>query len=79
MADTATSLVFDGKKSVYDAFKKSTYSNGIGIAEYKYMFGKALESQLMVMKMIGSSRKRLYDLNEMVEVTKKARLDNESK
>eukprot|EP00957_Ditylum_brightwellii_P180960 13786498-Ditylum_brightwellii.AAC.1 len=52
MADTATSLASDGKKSVYDVFKKSTYSNAIDMAEYKYMFGKVLESQLVVMEMI---------------------------
>eukprot|EP00957_Ditylum_brightwellii_P093005 7081172-Ditylum_brightwellii.AAC.1 len=45
-------------KSAYDAFKKSTHRNGIGMTEYKYLFGKNLETQLMVMKMIGSARKR---------------------
>eukprot|EP00957_Ditylum_brightwellii_P157924 12021063-Ditylum_brightwellii.AAC.1 len=78
MTDTATSPAFDKKKSVYDAFKKSTHSDGIDMAECKYMFGKALEIQLMAMKMIGSGRKMLYNFSKMVEVTKKARMENES-
>eukprot|EP00957_Ditylum_brightwellii_P056963 4317633-Ditylum_brightwellii.AAC.1 len=65
MADTTTSPAFDSKKNVYDAFKKSTHSNGTDMVESKYMFGKALESQLIVMKMIGSGRKRLYTFSEM--------------
>eukprot|EP00957_Ditylum_brightwellii_P126742 9660365-Ditylum_brightwellii.AAC.1 len=43
MSDTATSLKFEGE-NVYDAFKKSTHSNGIDMTEYKYMFDKALKS-----------------------------------
>eukprot|EP00957_Ditylum_brightwellii_P087859 6690848-Ditylum_brightwellii.AAC.1 len=78
MADTTTSPGIDGRKCVYDAFKKSTHSNGINMVEYKYMFGKVLEPQLMIMKMIGSDRKRLYIFSETVKVTKKARMDNES-
>eukprot|EP00957_Ditylum_brightwellii_P034617 2624935-Ditylum_brightwellii.AAC.1 len=78
MADTVTSPAFNGEKSVYDVFKNSSYSNGINATVYKYMFGKALKSQLMVKEMIGSGRKKLYKFSEMVEVTKKARMDNES-
>eukprot|EP00957_Ditylum_brightwellii_P072795 5532479-Ditylum_brightwellii.AAC.1 len=78
MVDTATSPAFNGKKSVYDVFKNFSYSNRIDAAEYKYMFGKALESQLMVKEVIGSDRKRLCNFSEMVEITKKARMDNES-
>eukprot|EP00957_Ditylum_brightwellii_P160498 12218177-Ditylum_brightwellii.AAC.1 len=79
MADIAASPAFNGKKNVDDMFKNSSHSNGIYMAEYKYRFGKALGSQLMVMKMIGSGRKQLYNFGEMVEVTKKDRMDNESR
>eukprot|EP00957_Ditylum_brightwellii_P088296 6726348-Ditylum_brightwellii.AAC.1 len=48
MAENAISPAFDGKKSVYEAFKNSSHSNGIDVSEYKYMFCKALESKLMV-------------------------------
>eukprot|EP00957_Ditylum_brightwellii_P163341 12437389-Ditylum_brightwellii.AAC.1 len=75
--DNTTTPVFDGKKSVYDAFKSSSHSNGIDVSEYKYMFCKALESKLMVEEMIGYNRKRCYNFSEIVEVTKKARMDNE--
>eukprot|EP00957_Ditylum_brightwellii_P191649 14591096-Ditylum_brightwellii.AAC.1 len=47
MADTATQPAFDGETSMHDAFKKFTHSNGIDMAEYKYIFGKVWESQLM--------------------------------
>eukprot|EP00957_Ditylum_brightwellii_P176450 13437018-Ditylum_brightwellii.AAC.1 len=78
MSDTAKSPAFDGKKSVYDAFKNSSHSNGIDVAEYKYMFHKIWEStKHMVEELSGSYRKRLHNFSEMVEVNKKARMDNE--
>eukprot|EP00957_Ditylum_brightwellii_P021857 1648621-Ditylum_brightwellii.AAC.1 len=42
------------------------------------MLGKALESELMVMKVIGSGRNRLYNFSEVVKVAKHTRMDNES-
>eukprot|EP00957_Ditylum_brightwellii_P198376 15116960-Ditylum_brightwellii.AAC.1 len=58
MADNVTTSAFDGKKSVYEAFKNSSHSNGIDVLEYKYMFCKALEIKLMVEEMIVYNRKR---------------------
>eukprot|EP00957_Ditylum_brightwellii_P030474 2307581-Ditylum_brightwellii.AAC.1 len=78
MTENATSPAFDGKKSVYEAFKNSNHSNGINVSEYKYNFCKALESKIMVDEMIGYSRKRWYNFSEVVEVTKTAKMDNES-
>eukprot|EP00957_Ditylum_brightwellii_P093976 7155507-Ditylum_brightwellii.AAC.1 len=78
MADTAISPAFDGKKSVHDAFKNFSHSNCIDVSEYKYALCNALKTRLMVEEMIGSYRKMLYDFSKMVEVTKKARMDNES-
>eukprot|EP00957_Ditylum_brightwellii_P138978 10592892-Ditylum_brightwellii.AAC.1 len=78
MAENATTPALNGKKSVYDAFKNSSCSNGIGVSEYKYMFHKALDTKLMVEEMIGNKRKRIYNFSEIVEVTKTARMDNES-
>eukprot|EP00957_Ditylum_brightwellii_P070490 5355731-Ditylum_brightwellii.AAC.1 len=46
-SSTATSPAFEEEIGVYDAFKESTHSNDIDMTEYKYMLGKALESQLM--------------------------------
>eukprot|EP00957_Ditylum_brightwellii_P092720 7060289-Ditylum_brightwellii.AAC.1 len=77
MAETATSPALDGKKIVYETFKKSSHSNGIDVSEYKYMFCKALKSKLMVEEMIGYNRKRWYNFSEIVEVTKKATANNE--
>eukprot|EP00957_Ditylum_brightwellii_P171263 13037205-Ditylum_brightwellii.AAC.1 len=77
MAENATTPALDEKTSVYDAFKKSRHSNGIDVSEYKYMFYKALETKLMLEEMIGNKRKRQYNFSEIVEVTKKARIDNE--
>eukprot|EP00957_Ditylum_brightwellii_P204496 15339541-Ditylum_brightwellii.AAC.1 len=46
--ENATKLALDGKKSVYDAFNNSRHSNGIDVSEYKCMFHKALDTNLMV-------------------------------
>eukprot|EP00957_Ditylum_brightwellii_P210905 15365539-Ditylum_brightwellii.AAC.2 len=78
MAENAMTPTFDGKKSVYGAFKNSRHNNGIDVSEYKYMFYKALELKLTVEEMSGYKRKRRYSFSEIVEVTKKARMDNES-
>ena len=78
MAENATTPALDGKKSVYDAFKNSRHSNGIDVSEYKYMFHKALDTKLMVEVIIGNKRKRIYNFSKIVEVTKKARMVNES-
>eukprot|EP00957_Ditylum_brightwellii_P067041 5089093-Ditylum_brightwellii.AAC.1 len=78
IGDTTTPPAIGGKKSVYDAFKNFSHCNGIGVAEYRYVFCKALELKLIVEEMSGSCRKRLYNFSEMVEVTKKARMDNGS-
>eukprot|EP00957_Ditylum_brightwellii_P040308 3050330-Ditylum_brightwellii.AAC.1 len=78
MAENTATPVFDGKKSVYEAFKNSSHSNCIVVLEYKYMSCKALETKLMVEEMIGYDRKRRYNFSEVVKVTKKARMDNES-
>eukprot|EP00957_Ditylum_brightwellii_P020864 1573554-Ditylum_brightwellii.AAC.1 len=45
MAENATAPAFDGKKSVHEAFKNSSHSNGIDVLEYKYMFCKALDTK----------------------------------
>eukprot|EP00957_Ditylum_brightwellii_P205345 15343473-Ditylum_brightwellii.AAC.1 len=63
MAENATTPELDGKKSVYDAFKNSNHSNGIGVLEYKYMFHKALDTKLMIEKMIGNKKKRMYNFS----------------
>eukprot|EP00957_Ditylum_brightwellii_P015293 1152154-Ditylum_brightwellii.AAC.1 len=76
MVDAATSPAFDVKKSIYDAFKNSSHSNGIDSSEYKYMLCKVLKTKLMIEKMIGSNRKGLYNFSAIVEVAKKARIDN---
>eukprot|EP00957_Ditylum_brightwellii_P191238 14561510-Ditylum_brightwellii.AAC.1 len=47
MAENATTPALDGKRSVYEAFKKSSHSNCIDVSEYKYMFCKALDKKLM--------------------------------
>ena len=78
MAENATTPALDGKKSVYDAFKNSNHSNGINVSEYKYMFCKALDTKLMVEEMISNKRKMMYNFSEIVEVSKKAMMDNES-
>eukprot|EP00957_Ditylum_brightwellii_P013446 1015008-Ditylum_brightwellii.AAC.1 len=78
MAENATTPAFDGRISVYDASKKPSHSNGIDISEYKYMFRKTLDTKLMVYDIIGNKRKRRYNFSEIVEVTKNARMDNES-
>eukprot|EP00957_Ditylum_brightwellii_P146257 11136253-Ditylum_brightwellii.AAC.1 len=78
MAENATTLALDGKKSVYDAFKNSSYSNGIDVSEYKSMFCKALDTKLMVEVITDNKSKRMYNFSEIVEVTKKARIDNKS-
>eukprot|EP00957_Ditylum_brightwellii_P183163 13951283-Ditylum_brightwellii.AAC.1 len=78
MAENAITPAVDGKKSVYDAFRNSRHSNGIDVSEYKSMFCKALNTKLMVEEMISNKRKRQYDFSEIVEATKKARMDNES-
>eukprot|EP00957_Ditylum_brightwellii_P120919 9222328-Ditylum_brightwellii.AAC.1 len=78
MVENTTTPPLDGKKSVYDAFKNSGHSNGIDVSEYKYMFHKALDTKLMLEEIIGCKRKRMYDYSEIVEVTKKASMDNES-
>eukprot|EP00957_Ditylum_brightwellii_P190378 14492239-Ditylum_brightwellii.AAC.1 len=52
MAENATKPAFDGKKSVYEVFKNSSHSNSVDVLEYKYMFCKALETKLLVEKMI---------------------------
>eukprot|EP00957_Ditylum_brightwellii_P192464 14653251-Ditylum_brightwellii.AAC.1 len=78
MAENATTPALDGKKSVYDAFKNSSHSNGIDVSEYKYIFHKELDTKLMIEEMIDNKRKRMYKFSEVVEVTKKARMDNES-
>eukprot|EP00957_Ditylum_brightwellii_P112218 8555519-Ditylum_brightwellii.AAC.1 len=57
-ADNATKPAFEGRKSVYEAFKNSSHSNGVDMSEYKYMFCKALDTKLMVDEMIGYKRKR---------------------
>ena len=78
VAESATTPALDGKKSVYDAFKNSRHSNGIDVSEYKDMLHKALDTKLMVEVIIGNKQKRVYNFSEIVEVTKKARMDNES-
>eukprot|EP00957_Ditylum_brightwellii_P212097 15366961-Ditylum_brightwellii.AAC.1 len=78
MADNATTTAFDGKTSVYKVFKNSSHSNGIDVSEYKYMFCNALYTKLMVEEIIGNKRKRSCNFSKIVEVTKKARMDNES-
>eukprot|EP00957_Ditylum_brightwellii_P154308 11742794-Ditylum_brightwellii.AAC.1 len=78
MAKNATSPAFDGKKSLYKALKNSSYSNGIDVSEYTFMFYKALESKLTVEEMIGYKRKRWYNFSEIVEVNKKSMIDNKS-
>eukprot|EP00957_Ditylum_brightwellii_P045087 3419455-Ditylum_brightwellii.AAC.1 len=78
MAENATAPALSGKKSVYVTFKNSRHSNDIDESEYKYMFHKALDTKLVVEEMIGNKRKRMYVFSEIVEVTKKARMDNES-
>eukprot|EP00957_Ditylum_brightwellii_P097286 7409508-Ditylum_brightwellii.AAC.1 len=78
MAENATTPALDGEKSVYDVFKNSRHSNGIAVSEYKYMFYKALDTKLMVEKIICNKRKRMYSFSEVVEVTKNAMMDNES-
>eukprot|EP00957_Ditylum_brightwellii_P131406 10021530-Ditylum_brightwellii.AAC.1 len=72
MAENATTTAFDGKTSVYEAFKNSSHGNGIDVSEYKNMLRKALGAKLMVEEIIGNKR------SEIVEVTKKARMNNES-
>eukprot|EP00957_Ditylum_brightwellii_P158317 12051051-Ditylum_brightwellii.AAC.2 len=76
--ENATTAAFDGKTSVYEAFKNSSHSNGIDVSEYRYMFRKALDTTLMVEEIICNKRKRRYNFSEIVEVTKNARMDNES-
>eukprot|EP00957_Ditylum_brightwellii_P149715 11401326-Ditylum_brightwellii.AAC.1 len=76
MADTVTSLKFEDT-NVYDVFKQSTQSNCIDTTEYNDMSGKALESELMIIKMIESARNKPYNFSEIVLVTKKARINNE--
>eukprot|EP00957_Ditylum_brightwellii_P094737 7214640-Ditylum_brightwellii.AAC.1 len=78
MAVNATISAFDGKKSVYDVFKNSRHSNNIDVSEHKYMLHKALDTTLMVEERIGNKRKRMYNFSKIVEVTKKAKMDNES-
>eukprot|EP00957_Ditylum_brightwellii_P061966 4702388-Ditylum_brightwellii.AAC.1 len=57
MAENATTTTLDGKKKVYDVFKNSSHSNVIDVSEYKYMFHKALDTNIMVEEMIGDKRK----------------------
>eukprot|EP00957_Ditylum_brightwellii_P125974 9604630-Ditylum_brightwellii.AAC.1 len=65
MAENATTPALDGKESVYDAFKTPAIV-------------MALDTELMLEEMIGNKGKRMYNSSEIVEVTKKARMDNES-
>ena len=78
MADNAMASAFDGKKSVYKAFKKFDHGVRIQIDGIKYLFSKALESKQMIENMLGEKRKGLYDISEMVQVNKKVRTHNES-
>eukprot|EP00957_Ditylum_brightwellii_P054776 4151065-Ditylum_brightwellii.AAC.1 len=78
MVEYATTPALDGKKSVYNVFKNSSHSNGIDVLEYKHMLCKELDTKLMLEEIIGIKRKRVYNFSDIVEVTKKARMDNES-
>eukprot|EP00957_Ditylum_brightwellii_P145565 11083460-Ditylum_brightwellii.AAC.1 len=78
MAENTTTPALDGKKSAYEAFKNSSHSNDIDVSEYKYMFHKALDKKRTAEEIIGNKRKRMYNFSDIVDVTKKARMDNES-
>eukprot|EP00957_Ditylum_brightwellii_P003902 297135-Ditylum_brightwellii.AAC.1 len=55
--NTATSPTFNGKTSMYDAFKNSSHNSSNNSLEYKYTFCKAFETSIMVEEMIGFNRK----------------------
>eukprot|EP00957_Ditylum_brightwellii_P070643 5367741-Ditylum_brightwellii.AAC.1 len=55
--ENVTTPALDWKKSVYDAFKNSSYSIAIDVSEYEYMVHKALNTKLMVEEIIGNKRK----------------------
>eukprot|EP00957_Ditylum_brightwellii_P067885 5153804-Ditylum_brightwellii.AAC.1 len=48
MADNTTTSAFDGKNSMYKAFKKSNHGAGIQADGIKHMSSKELESNLMI-------------------------------
>eukprot|EP00957_Ditylum_brightwellii_P099093 7547206-Ditylum_brightwellii.AAC.1 len=65
--------MFDGKRRLYDTFDKSGHGAGIQVDKVKYVINKALEPNLIV-----KNKKRCYYFSDMVEVTKQARMDDQS-